>query len=415
MRLSDLKGKQLVIFGYGREGAATLAALRSRGLEAVVTDDAVLDLPEFRLFDSILLNENTVVIKSPGIPPHHPFVRECILASAKVTSATNLFFAERKGRGLLIGVTGTKGKSTTSSLLAHVLSVAGRPVKLVGNIGSPSLAELDAPDDTVFVVELSSYQLNDLTTAPDIGVILNVFEEHMDWHGSVADYQAAKLRLGEIMTEADGLVYNERFSQLVALAERTKAKTMAFVGDDAVLDTLTLRGEHNRENARAVLTVCDLLSVPREKVGEAFASFVALPHRLQEVGTAHGILFVNDSISTTPQSAMAAIDVYADRLGVIILGGQDRGYEFTELARRLQKVPNVLALVMPGGDRVFAALEGCGVAAEHVNDLDEAVAKAIEHLPSGGVCLMSPASPSYGQFKNFEERGEKFAEAVRKL
>lgn len=417
MQLSSLKDKRVIIFGFGKEGQATLTALKARGIEAVVTDEAELTaaIPEYAPLSALTADANTVVIKSPGIAPHRPGVQKFLADGATITSATNIFFAERKGHGTLIGVTGTKGKSTTSSLLAHVLKIAGKPVKLVGNIGSPSIAELDAPDGTVFVIELSSYQLADLTTAPDIGVVLNVYEEHMDWHGNVADYQSAKLRLGEIMTEHDTLVYNDAFPMLVDLAKRTKATAMPFVQEDAVLETLTVKGAHNRDNARAVLAVCDLLDISRDEVREAFPTFVPLPHRLQELGEARGILFVNDSISTTPQSAIAAIDVYADRLGAIILGGQDRGYAFSDLARRLKQIPNVLALVMPGGDRVFTALEDVGVAAERVDDLDDAVRKSFEHMPGGGVCLLSPASPSYGQFKNFEDRGEKFVEAVKKL
>ncbi len=216
------------------------------------------------------------------------------------------------------------------------------------------------------------------------------------------------------MTASDTLVYNERFSLLTNLVERIQAKHTAFAADGDIFDALTLKGQHNRENARAVLTVCDLLGISREIVREAFVSFVALPHRLQEIATVDGVLYVNDSISTTPQSAIAAIDVYANNLGVIILGGQDRGYDFTPLAKRLKEIPSVLALVMPGGDNVFQSLEDFGVASERVADLDEAVAKTRAHM-SSGVCLMSPASPSYGQFKNFEERGEKFAEAVKKF
>lgn len=418
MLLSSLKDKKIIVFGFGKEGQATLAALKAHGLSAVVTDEAELplDIPEYAPLNALTTDANTVVIKSPGISPNRPGVQKFLANGAVITSATNIFLAERKGRGLLIGVTGTKGKSTTSALLAHVLKAAGKSVKLVGNIGSPSLAELDAPDETIFVIELSSYQLSDLTTAPNIGVILNVYEEHMDWHGSVAEYQTAKLRLGEIMTEGDTLVYNKRFPQLVALAGRIKSRTVPFeLAEHPTLKSLKLLGDHNKENTCAVLAVAKSLGVPDSDIQRAFATFVPLPHRLQEVGEVRGVLFVNDSISTTPQSAMAAIDVYADRLGVIILGGQDRGYDFTGLAKHLKQLPNVLALVMPGGDRVFQALSDVGVAAEHVGDLGEAVSKSLEHIPGGGVCLMSPASPSYGQFKNFEQRGEKFIEAIKKV
>lgn len=417
MKINELQNRKVVIFGYGREGQATLLALRARGIEQmVVTDEKVLEVPEFMLIDEVVIDDQTVVVKAPGIPLMNLWITKWRAAGAVITSSTNIFLAERKGRGKLIGVTGTKGKSTTSALLAHVIKEAGLPVKLVGNIGVPSISEVEAADETRFVIEMSSYQLADLEIAPDIGVILNLYEEHMDWHGSVDEYQKAKLRLGEVMTTNDILVYNANFPRLAELGDTTEAWPCPIdYADREALHSLQLLGEHNRENACAVLAVAQVLRIHEDVVKEAFASFKPLPHRLQEVGQIGEVLFVNDSISTTPESAMAAINVYADKPLTIILGGQDRGYNFTELAKRLSTLTNVLALVMPGGERVFAALEGAGVAAERVATLEEAVEKTLAHLTSGGVCLLSPASPSYGQFKNFEERGRMFMEAVKKI
>ncbi len=414
MKINELKDKKIVIFGYGREGRATLLALRARGIEnIVVTDEKALEVPEFVRIDEVMADAQTVVIKAPGIPPSNSWIVKWREAGATITSSTNIFLAERKGRGKIIGVTGTKGKSTTSALLAHVLATAGLSVKLVGNIGVSSISEVEAAEETIFVLEMSSYQLADLEIAPDIGVILNLYEEHMDWHGSVDEYQKAKLRLGEMMTVNDTLVYNPKFPRLVELGEKTEAWPCPIdFADREVLHSLKLLGEHNRENACAVLEVAKLMQIDEEIVKTAFASFEPLPHRLQFIAEVRGVQFVNDSISTTPESAMAAIDVYADKPLAIILGGQDRGYNFTELAKRLSKIDNVLALVMPGGERIFAALADEGVAAERVATLDEAVEKSLAHLVNGGVCLLSPASPSYGQFKNFEERGRLFAEAV---
>ena len=414
MKINELKGKKVVIFGYGREGQATLAVLRARGVaDIVMTDEKTLDVPEFVKVDEVIVDAETVVIKAPGIPLSNRFIIKWKSEGAVITSSTNIFLAERKGRGKIIGVTGTKGKSTTSALLAHVIKEAGLPVKLVGNIGVPSIGEVEAVEETIFVIEMSSYQLADLEIAPDIGVILNLYEEHMDWHGSVTEYQKAKVRLGEVMTMDDTLVYNPKFPQLAELGEKTEAWPVPIdFTDREILHSLKLLGEHNRENACAVLEVAKILRLDEGIVGAALASFEPLPHRLQEVGKIGEVLFVNDSISTTPESAMAAIDVYADKPLAIILGGQDRGYNFTELAKKLSEVDDVLALVMPGGERVFVALELAGVAAERVMTLDEAVAKSLAHLSNGGVCLLSPASPSYGQFKNFEERGRMFMEAV---
>ena len=417
MRLADLANKTVIILGYGREGAATHEALRAHAPTArlVVTDEKrQSNVPAFHgIEDAIgLVTSETIVIKSPGIPWHRPVVEEMLERGARFTSSTNIFMAERKGRGAIIGVTGTKGKSTTASLLAHVLRTAGMKTALVGNIGESAIAHLDDDDDTVFVMEMSSYQLTDLVVGPDIAVVLNLYEEHMDWHGDVANYHTAKMRIADVQTEHDVLVYNERFPQLVDLAKHVKSRVVPFaLAADAVLDALALRGEHNRENASAVMAVCALLNIGGHDIADAFASFRPLPHRLEDVGTKRGILFVNDSISTTPQSALAAIDVFTDRLGTIILGGQDRGYDFAQLAKRVVDL-DVTVYLMPGGERIMQAIEALGGTATRVHDLDEAVRLAASSLASGQVCLLSPASPSYGQFKNFEDRGAAFRRAV---
>lgn len=412
MRLDDLLGKNVVMLGYGKEGMAMVNVLKGRGISATITDERPMEgVAHFSSINDVIAraDANTVVIKSPGIPWHRPAVEELGARGAVFTSSTNLFMAERKGRGKIIGVTGTKGKSTTASLLAHVLRA-----KLVGNIGQPAIAEVDAADDTVFVIEMSSYQLADLNLAPDIAVLINLYEEHMDWHGDISAYQAAKMRIAELQTESDVFVYNEKFPQLRELAGRVKSTAIPFSRhDDAVLSSLALLGEHNKENACAVLAVARFLGVTDDVIAQACATFQPLPHRLEIVGEVGGITYVNDSISTTPQSAMAAIEVFKDRLGAIILGGQDRGYAFDELARRVVG-SSVTTYIMPGGERIAEAIREAGGVSMPVKTLEEAVAHVKVNLKPGQVCLLSPASPSYGQFKNFEERGDMFKVAALK-
>ncbi len=418
MKISDLEDKRIIIFGFGREGQATLEILKKKlpGQKIVVTDEQVVDgLDEFVLLDQAieLANSNTVIIKSPGIPPHRPVVNSFIERGAKITSATNLFFAERKNNGTIIGVTGTKGKSTTASLLAHTLKTGGLPAVLVGNIGVPMLSAVDALDDSIFVIELSSYMLADLEIGPDIAVFLNLYEEHMDWHGSVADYHEAKWNITAKQGPGDLLIYNETSPVLTMLASRAPARQIPFQKiDDPLLDNLKIKGEHNRENACAVLLVAELLGVTDEKIAEAFSTFKALPHRLEEIATVNGVLYVNDSISTTPQSAMAALGVYGAKVGAILLGGKDRGYDFSELAITLKDLSDVQVLILPGGDRIAQALKKVDVNFVTVESLDSAVDWCHQNLKLNQVCLLSPASPSYGYFKNFEERGDKFRQAV---
>ncbi len=435
MRLADLSEKLVIILGFGREGKAVYDVLKSKIPTAriIVTDEQEIDVPEYhQLIDAIAaVTSEAVVIKSPGIPWHRAYVEEMENAGAHFTSSTNLFMAERQSislhpfmggvggglgsegsRGLIIGVTGTKGKSTTASLLASVLKAAGKHVVLAGNIGEPAISHVNDPADTIFVLEMSSYQLSDLVIAPDIAVILNLYEEHMDYHGDVESYHAAKMRIADAQTANDVFVYNEKFPKLVDLANRVKSKAIPFVDrGDASLNSLALLGDHNRENAAGVLAISDYLGIDRAVVENAFSTFKPLPHRMQDLGVHHGIRFINDSISTTPQSALAAIDVFEKDLGAIILGGQDRGYHFADLAKRVVDL-GIAVYVLPGGEKISDAITAIGGKSIPMKTLTEIVNDVIARAKPGSVCLLSPASPSYGQFKNFEDRGNQCIAAV---
>lgn len=432
MRLADLSGKLVVILGFGKEGKAMYDVIKSHVPTAriLVTDEQKIDVPEFHeLADAIAaVTSETIVIKSPGIPWHRAYVEEMQNAGAHFTSSTNLFIAEHRLRtlplnkgesegvdsesGFVIGVTGTKGKSTTASLLAHVLKEAGKRVVLAGNIGEPAISHIDEPADTIFVLEMSSYQLSDLVIAPNIAVMLNLYEEHMDYHGDVGSYHAAKMRIADLQTSKDVFVYNEHFPQLVDLAKRVKSKPIQFADrSDRSLNSITLLGEHNRENAAGVLAVADYLGIDRAVVERAFASFKSLPHRLQDVGTINGIQFINDSFCTTPAAALAAIDVFQDRLSAIIVGGHDRGYDFSKIAQRIVDL-GVRVYMLQNADRFAEAIRSAGGAPIMISTFPEIIKDVLEHCEQGSVCLLSPASPSFGQFKNFVERGDQFVAAV---
>jgi UDP-N-acetylmuramoyl-L-alanine---L-glutamate ligase len=419
MRISDISEKKILVLGYGREGAATYAVLRRRlpKSEIRTTDESPLEnAPDFIPLDQAIAwaGPDTVVVKSPGIPQHRQYIKSLQEKGVAFVSATNLFFAERKGRGRLIGITGTKGKSTTSALLFAVLLAAGRPARFVGNVGAPMLNELEAPDDTIFVVELSSYMLEDLQVGPDIAILLNLAEEHMDYHGNVEAYHRAKLRIAQSQTPADTFIYNSSIPNIEDVARTMPAqKRIPFqLSADSLLDSLTLAGKHNKENASAVLVAARELGIADDVIWKAFSEFKPLPHRLEKLEADSDIVYVNDSISTTPLSALAAIDVYEKSLGTIILGGMDRGYDFSQLATRLAGLSGVTALVLPGGERIAAALKAQNAKYAQVGSLEEAASWCRANLKSGQVCLLSPASPSYGFFKNFEERGEAFKKAV---
>lgn len=335
--------------------------------------------------------------------------------------------------GRVIGITGSKGKSTTASLIHHILVTAGLPSYLVGNIGNPVIDALgeDISSDTLFVTELSSYQTRLLEKGPFIAVVLNVFPEHMDYHGSVEQYYTDKLRITMVQTSRDTVVYNQHNAELVVRIHPSSAikvpfpdprradarDGMVYLSRTPLLSTseLPLPGEHNVGNVLAAITVADLLSIPYKTIQTALQTFTPLPHRLQTVGVVSGVTYVDDAISTAPESTLAALKTIHP-VGTLIVGGYDRGYDFTVLSKRIahEQIPN-LVLFPTSGSRIEAELDRLGYQPRilHTRSMKEAVRFAALYSPVGSVVLLSTASPSYGVFKNFEDKGDQFQACVR--
>ncbi|RJR29777.1 UDP-N-acetylmuramoyl-L-alanine--D-glutamate ligase [Candidatus Microgenomates bacterium] len=407
MKIADLKNKKILIVGRGKEGTDALRFLKQKLPDAVIKNvdqtDGLNYLAHQADFD--------IAIKSPGIKKE--------LLQIPYTSATNLFFGEV--RGVTIGVTGTKGKSTTASLIAAVLQKAGKKAYLVGNIGTPMLGQLlvsNSPDD-YFVCELSSYQLADIDASPHISVMINLYPEHMDYHGSVDAYWQAKKNIVKFVSEKDFLIYNDRFSELQKLAQETKIQTIAFPHEMPFsLQTQLLVGKHNYDNMCAAFTVCDLLKVPHAIIKAAFESFQPLPHRLEKIGTYKGIIFYDDAISTTPESTIVALETL-DNVATLFLGGQDRGYDFSALAKTIseKKIKNIVLFPDSGANikKAFDAFPKAQLNILETESMHDAVAFAFKNTPQGAICLLSSASPSYSLWKNFEEKGDEFQRAVKEF
>lgn len=405
MKLKGLSNKNILILGFGKEGKATRVFLQTLVPTAVVSvadqKDGTDYLAGLAAYD--------VVIKAPGVPKR--------LVPVPYTTATNIFFANTKG--YTIGVTGSKGKSTTASLLYAILKESGRNVHLVGNIGNPMLTALgeERSSDTVYVIELSSYQLDDIEYSPRISLIINLFPEHMDYHGGVEPYWKAKERIVAHATRNDYFVYNPAIPRLVHLAKTTKAKVVPFVTELPFDDThISLLGRHNKDNVRAAVTAAGLLNVPPDAIAKAVAGFHALPHRLEYVGTYRSISFYDDAISTTPESAICAIESFPS-VGAILLGGKDRGYDFSRLGKLIAKrrIPTVV-LFPDSGESIYRAITNASYAPENLlrtDKMEEAVVFAYRHAPKDSVCLLSTASPSYSLWKNFEKKGDLFQQFVQ--
>jgi len=434
VKFSELEGRSIAVWGAGRETRAFARAVE-RYLPAGKITAALFDgPPDSDAFPgaralaaadaSAALAGCDVLVRSPGVSIRRgDFAR--IAGHLPVTTATSLWLAEHGGAGVL-GVTGTKGKSTTAALAAHLARAAGIDVRLAGNIGSPAI-ELLGESAELVVLELSSYQTADLAVGPETVLFTNLYREHLDWHGSEAVYHADKLRLATL-PGVERVVVNGRDTRLTAIAGRPLIAYGVAAGWDAgptgvthggelvvSLDALPLRGEHNALNLAGALCALEQAGIDVPGPEAALAGFSGLDHRLQVVAEGR-LTWVDDSISTTPESAVAALAAFAARDVVLIAGGQDRSQEYLPLAQALREARARLITVPTTGPALARAAREAGVADALIDecpDLAAAVALARSRARDGAVVLLSPAAPSFDRFRDYAERGELFARLAR--
>ncbi|SFP00842.1 UDP-N-acetylmuramoylalanine--D-glutamate ligase [Geodermatophilus dictyosporus] len=424
LRLGELAGRRVGVWGHGREGrAAVRAALAAGAAGVLVADSRPLDLTTLPAGVTAAagvadLAGCDVVFRSPGISPYREDARD-LARRTTVTTGTGVALAEAAARGVpVLCVTGTKGKSTTSALAAAVLTAAGRPAVHVGNIGTPLLDVLldDDGADRTLVVEVSSYQAAAVPDFAGRGALTSLAPEHLDWHGSVQTYYRDKLRVfgacpqRSVAVSAQARPLAERYLDPAQLVDPAEVVPPGLAGR---VVPVHLPGAHNRSNlevalAAAALTGADLAACA-DAVAGAVAAFRALPHRLSPVAALGGVTFVDDTLSTTPVSVLAALDALAGRPVTLVAGGQDRGLDYTGLARALvDRREEVALLTVPDtGARLAADVRreaaGVPVRVTETASLEEAVASAIATTPPGGVVLLSPGAPSYNRFRDFEE------------
>lgn len=434
MRFAELEAADVAIWGFGREGRSVLAALRRRYPAKALTlyctpDEAAVarqrDDPALALVvappDARALAAHAFVIKSPGISAYRPEILAAQAQGTAFTSGTALWFGENPG-ARVVGVTGTKGKSTTTALIAHLARRLRMRTALAGNIGLPVL-DLDGQRAGLWALELSSFQTGEAGPV-ELGVVVSLGEEHLDWHGTRERYVADKLKLADVsrtlLVDAETPLLMER------TATHPRRRTFGDRGGWHVADgwimraservfdraRLPLQGAHNAHNACAALAAIELLGCDARAAAPALARFKALPHRLTALGVRAGVEWIDDSISTTPDAALAALRSLPGREAVLILGGHDRGLDWTAFARALHAQPP-RAVVVQGaaGPRIARSLRDAGIACalEDCSALEGAVARARSLTPAGGVVLLSPGAPSFDQFRNYAERGRVFA------
>jgi UDP-N-acetylmuramoyl-L-alanine---L-glutamate ligase len=428
-----MEGKRVLLLGFGREGQSSYRLIRSvlPGQQITIADaNGKIREHELLKGDSDIafslgkdylqgLDRFDLIVKSPGIslkdikPPADP---------VRITSQTDLFL--RRYAQQVIGVTGTKGKSTTSSLIYHILNSAGKDALLLGNIGTPAFHFTDriAPE-TRIVYELSSHQLQYIVRSPHIAILLNLYQEHLDAYRSFEEYQLSKMNITKYQQEGDFFIYNADDPLVVRHAESFRREQSmipySLTGEVGGFDfhNRYLKGDHNRRNMLAAVDACILCGLEDFDISEGIDSFKGLAHRMEYTGRFHGIDFFNDSIATIPEACMAAV-MSIPLVDTVILGGFDRGVDYSILAEfMLESDVQTLILTGMAGGRIGEEMEQMGTRGKRViriHRFDDFLAPALKYTRPGHVCLLSPAAASYDEFRSFEERGMRFTELVRK-
>ena len=430
MQLKDLENKNIGVWGLGNEGEALVRFLRAQYPD--------IRLKIFENDAAVQLDGLDIIIKSPGVSIYKPLLSDAKRQGIKFTSGTDLFFNEIRARHphcKIIGVSGSKGKSTTSSLLYQALSHLKQRVGFGGNIGKPLIELLNEEYDYI-VAEVSSYQAADLTASPHIILFTNLFPEHIDWHLSHENYYRDKIHLIANQKPGDIAFVNDRCEKLKKYVGTYPSLTKSFYnisegfhaegrelyyGGQKILDIseTKLNGYHNLDNMAGVLSVIGYLGFDIQTALEALKDFSALPHRLQKFYSFHGTDFINDSISTAPETALAAMKSFDEDM-LIVLGGYDRQQDYSELAGYIAQNPKVKAAVtlFQTGPRIAKTLREKVVRKDFclccVQNLTEAVSVIYQKIKDCGIklVLFSPAAPSYDSYQHFTERGDDFMKQV---
>lgn len=436
MQISEkYRDKKIAVLGaFGIEGQATQDYLRFHGLDFDTLDQKTDPgyLAKTKDYD--------VIFRTPGISPLNPELITAEKGGTFFTSQIEEFVALCPGK--IIGVTGTKGKGTTSTLIYEILRASKLDVYLGGNIGVPAISFLDKiTKDSWVILELSSFQLQTMKKSPNIAVVLNVTSEHLDYHADTVEYRQAKMNIVKFQTEDDFAVINDDYEVPRIFANNTLAGIYLFSRDHKVegcyvdkndqivlnvegevanianFSDLNLRGRHNLENVTAASLASYLAGAKPTVISTTVKGFPGLEHRLELVQEVSGVKYYNDSFSTVPETAIAAIDSFEEPI-ILIAGGSDKKSDYTELGKKIAN-SNVKAIILMGEmtKNISASILNTfrGEIITGLTKMDEIVAKAATIAKSGDVVLLSPACASFGLFENYKDRGNQFKNAVKKL
>lgn len=446
----DLAGKRMLVVGVARTGVAV--SLFSAGYGAVVT--ATDEKPEAELgpaparlreagvtlalgaHDSSIFLDQDLIILSPGVPAHLPALDQARARGIAVWSEIEL--AWRFLRGKLVAITGSNGKTTTTSLVAHILKTAKIPTLVGGNIGTPLLALVESSSDsTVTVAELSSFQLETTDSfRPEIGVLLNLTPDHLDRHASFEEYASAKLRIFENQLDRDAAILNADDPEVARRAPSKphvfwfsrlkRVAAGAFLHDDQIIfrnegsedvvarrEDIPLRGNHNLENVLAACAAAALAGASPAAIASGVKSFQGVEHRLEFVAEIAGVQFYNDSKATNVDATVKALEAFPGPL-LVILGGKDKGSSYAPLRDLLHQRARMALLIGAASEKIAAEL-GDAVSVARAGTMARAVEEAMNAAQPGDVVLLAPACSSFDQFENYEHRGRVFKELVAAL
>ncbi len=430
----DYKSKKVAIIGFGSEGKSALNYFKKHGAQVEIREeDESIELPKgvsAITGESYLegLEKFDIVVRSPGVNPSK------IKTTAEVTSVTKEFFS--RCPSLIIGVTGTKGKGTTSTLIALILKATGKTVHLGGNIGVPALDFLaDVKPDDITVLELSSYQLDDLEQSPHIAVGLMIASDHLQYHGTMHKYIEAKGHIFKYQKADDTAIYFRDNNDTVSIAELSPGHKRPFFeedwthtkGDDlwfkdkkvCRLSEIGLLGAHNLQNVAAALNATADYTEDMKVVADVLMKFKGLAHRLEFVREYNGVRYINDSYGSVPEATRAAIEAFKEPV-ILILGGYEKqGADYSDLAQYIKTSRRVKKVLLIGAtaERLQRLFENIGFSNYQSNFADmKAVVKVASRLSEkGDIVLLAPATSSFDMFKNFQDRGEQFKRAVKNL
>jgi len=439
MDINDLKNKKIVILGFAREGFSSLKFLRRKlgNINISVADQKNINqfnskykqtLLNDKNIDLILgknylkkINKFDIIIKTSGLKLDLIATSKLTKKNIKITTNLNIFLANIKGK--IIGVTGTKGKSTTATIIYKILKQAGKKTILVGNIGKPFLDFITKDSyNTFFIAELSSYQLDTLNGQLDYAIITSLFPEHINYHGSLKKYYQAKMNIANHIKPSGALIYNSNYKLIWSYIKNKKIKKIKFNSIDKKIinpKNIKIIGNHNLENIQACIEITRILKINPQIIAKTITKFTGLKNRLEYVGRFKQINFYNDVLSTTPESTIKAIESLKNKkLWTIIVGGFDRGLNYNKLIKKILSSNIKTVICWPNtGEKIFKQLNKCknNKTIIKVKNMKQTIINCFQHTPKHHSVILSPAASSYDLYENYNQKGSEYKKLVKKF